>query len=193
MLPIAIIGCLLVLFIGIPILYWIVTYNTLVRRRNRCTESWSDVQTELKRRYDLIPALIKVVKGYARHERGLLERIVELREECVKATGSPHEQEGVESALVSAMGQLMVRLENYPDLKASQNYLELQKQLAETEDRIQASLRFYNANIREMNDSVLSFPSKVIASFHGFPELESFKVADREVAERMKDMPEIEL
>ena len=165
-------ACILVLLV-VAILY-----NNLVRVRNHCDEAWSDVQTELKRRYDLIPNLVNAVKGYARYERGLLETVTRLRQECVENTGSPGSQAASENKLVRALGALIARVENYPDLKASQNYLQLQQELVNTEDRIQASRRFYNGNVRENNNLVQSFPSNLVASAFGFKEREFFGLED---------------
>ena len=153
-------------------------YNKLVQARNHCDEAWSNVDTELKRRYDLIPNLVRCVQGYMNYERELLQKVTRLREECVRNTGSPQNQAASENELVRALSALLVRVENYPELKASQNFLELQRELVNTEDRIQAARRFYNGNVRENNNLVEMFPTNILASMFGFTKREFFEVAD---------------
>ena len=164
----------------------IALYNGLVSIRNQCDEAWSNVETELKRRYDLIPNLVNTVKGYASHEKDLIEKVVEMREQAAGNTGSLASQAQDEIQLQKALGQLMVRLENYPDLKASSNFLELQQELANTEDRIQAALRFFNGNIRENNNKVQQFPSNVIAGMFSFTLREFFELDVPEAREPVK-------
>jgi len=158
-------------------------YNGLVRIRNHCDEAWADVETELKRRYDLIPNVVNTVKSYAAHERELLEQIVRLREECAQNWGSPSQQADSEQRLQSALHGLLARVENYPDLKASANFLALQEELANTENRIQAARRFYNGNVRDNNNRVQTFPSAIIAGMFGFTEREYFKLEEPAMAE----------
>ncbi len=164
----------------------IALYNGLVSIRNQCDEAWSNVDTELKRRYDLIPNLVSTVKGYASHEKDLLEKVVEMREQAAGNTGSLASQAQDEIQLQKALGQLMVRLENYPDLKASSNFLELQEELANTEDRIQASLRFFNGNVRENNNKIQQFPSNVVAGMFSFTLREFFELDVPEAREPVK-------
>ncbi|HUX00117.1 MAG: LemA family protein [Phycisphaerae bacterium] len=151
-------------------------YNSLIRGRNHVKEAWAGIDTELKRRYDLIPNLVETVKGYAAHEREVLERVVEARTRAVASTGSPGEQARDENVLVQALRQLFALREGYPDLKANQNFLALQKQLAETEDRIQASRRLYNGNVREYNNRCEMFPTNVLASMFHFEKAEFFEI-----------------
>ena len=151
-------------------------YNSLVRGRNHVKESWAGIDTELKRRYDLIPNLVETVKGYAKHEREVFERVVEARSRAVASTGSPASQARDENFLVQALRQLFALREGYPDLKASQNFLALQKQLAETEDRLQASRRLYNGNVREFNNRCEMFPTNVLASMFHFARAEFFEI-----------------
>lgn len=151
-------------------------YNSLVRGRNHVRESWSGIDTELKRRYDLIPNLVETVRGYARHEREVLERVVEARTRAVASTGSPASQAKDENVLVESLRQLFAVAERYPDLKASQNFLTLQKQLVETEDRIQAARRFYNANVRDYNNRCQMFPTNLIARLCNFTPEEFFEI-----------------
>ena len=161
-------------------------YNGLVRLRNTTNESWSDVETELQRRYDLVPNLVSSVKGYADHEKGLLEEVVRLREDVVGDHGSPEHQAQTEGLFEGALGRLMVRLEAYPDLKASSNFNALQKELANTEDRVQAARRFYNANVRDLNNRVQTVPSNLIAGMFGFTTREYFEPSTPEVHEAPK-------
>ena len=169
------------LFAGVPllILVWaILTYNGLVRLRQHCRDSWAGIDTELQRRYDLIPNLVETVKGYAAHEKELFRSVTEARSKAVASTGSPGVQAGDENLLVDALRRLLVVVENYPDLKASGHFLELQRELANTEDRIQAARRFYNGNVRDINTRIEVFPSNVIAGMFRFEEQEFFEVAE---------------
>jgi len=179
---------ILLLVVLVPLLFVVVTYNHLVNARNSCSEAWSGVDTELQRRYNLIPNLVNTVKGYAKHERELLESVTRLREECVRSTGSPESQAEPENRLIRALGTLMARLERYPDLKASENFLQLQRELVNTEDRLQAARRFYNGNVRENNNLVQSIPSNIIASMFGFGLREYFEIDDTRAA----DAPKVE-
>jgi len=151
-------------------------YNSLVSGRNHVRESWAGIDTELKRRYDLIPNLVETVKGYAAHERTVLEHVVEARTRAVSSTGSPASQAKDENMLVGALKQLMAVVEGYPDLKANQSFLLLQKQLAETEDRIQAARRFYNANVRDYNNRCEMFPTNLMAGMFKFEPAEFFEI-----------------
>ncbi|MBN2308417.1 MAG: LemA family protein [Candidatus Hydrogenedentes bacterium] len=153
-------------------------YNGLIKIGNHCDDAWANVGTELQRRYDLIPNLVATAKGYAAHERELLEEVTRLRQDCVHNTGTPGEQAQSENLLSRALGNLMVRLEAYPDLKANQNFLQLQEELANTEDRIQAARRFYNGNVRENNNKVKVFPNNIVAGMFGFKEREYFELED---------------
>ncbi len=173
--PLAVVLVLLFAFIGM--------YNGLVSIRNQCDEAWSNVDTELKRRYDLIPNLVNTVKGYAKHERELLEDLVDLRERASANHGNVASQAADESLLQQALGKLMVRLEAYPDLKASANFLELQGELANTENRIQAALRFYNGNVRANNNKIEQFPSNIVASMFAFVRREFFELEIPEARE----------
>jgi LemA protein len=151
-------------------------YNSLVRGRNHVRESWAGIDTELKRRYDLIPNLVETVKGYARHEREVLEHVTEARNRAVASTGSPASQAKDENVLVGGLKRLFALAEGYPDLKASQNFLALQAQLVETEDRIQAARRFYNANVRDYNNRCQMFPTSVLAGMFHFEPAEFFEI-----------------
>lgn len=167
---------LLLVLVLVPVLWAVVQYNGLVTLRNYITESWSNVDTELKRRYDLIPNLVATVKGYAAHEREVLERVVELRNRCAANNGAVADQARDESQLVDALKQMFVVVENYPQLKADQQFLKLQTELINTENRIQAARRFYNGNVRDYRNKCESFPSNLVASMFSFPPHEFFSV-----------------
>ena len=161
-------------------------YNGLVRARNACDESWADIDTELRRRYDLIPNLVECVKGYAAHERETLERVINARNVAMGNHGSPESQAKDENVLVGALKQVFALAEGYPQLKANENFLHLQQELANTEDRIQRSRRFYNANVRDLNNRIDVFPSNLIASSFGFAKREYFEIEDAVVREPVK-------
>jgi LemA protein len=170
----------LVVLVGLGL---VVSYNRFVSQRNLVRSSFADIDTELKRRYDLIPNLVETVKGYASHEREVFEEVARTRSAAQATTGqSPATQAAAEGPFVAALGRLFAVAENYPDLKANQNFLELQRELANTEDRIQASRRFYNANVQDYNRRVQSFPSVLIARSFGFKEEEFFEIPDAERA-----------
>jgi len=163
-----------VIFVG-----WLaLTYNFLIRARNKCDESWADIDAELKRRYDLIPNLVGAVQGYAKHEREVLDGVSRARTAAMANHGPPPSQAGDENKLVQGLRQLFAVAENYPDLKANQNFLALQTELANTEDRIQRSRRFYNANVRDYQNRLQSFPSHLVARTFGFPSREFFEIED---------------
>ena len=156
----------------------VVSYNRFVSQRNLIDNAWANIDTELQRRYDLIPNLVETVRGYAAHEREVLEHVTRARAAAAAATGSPAAQAAAEGPFVAALRQLFAVVENYPDLKANQNFLALQQELANTEDRLQTSRRFYNGNVREFNQRVQQFPSNVIAKLFHFTEREFFEVDD---------------
>ena len=160
----------------LPVVFVIATYNTLVALRNHISEAWSNIDTELKRRYELIPNLVATVKGYAQHESETLERVIELRSLCMADHGSVSHQESTEKQLVGAMGKLLAVAEAYPDLKADKNYLQLQQELVNTEDRIQAARRFYNGNVRDYKNKCEAFPSNLIAGLFNFKPRDFFNV-----------------
>ncbi|WP_028244878.1 LemA family protein [Pseudoclavibacter soli] len=153
------------------------TYNGLVRLRVRVDEAWSDITVQLKRRADLIPNIIETVKGYASHEREVFERVTSARSETISAQ-SPEQAAVAESHLQGALKSLFAVAEAYPDLKANQNFLHLQQELVDTEDKIQASRRFYNGGVRELNTKIQTFPTNLIAGPFGFTAREFFEVAD---------------
>ena len=154
----------------------VVSYNRFVNQKNLIKNSWSNVDTELKRRYDLIPNLVETVKGYASHERALFEEVTRARSVAAAATGPPERQAAAEAPLVSGLRRLMAVAENYPQLQASHNFLELQKELSYTEDRIQASRRFFNANVADYNRRVQAIPSNLVGAIFGFKEEQYFQI-----------------
>lgn len=161
------------------LLLWVVgIYNSLVRARNTTDESWSDIDTELNRRYSLIPNLVETVKGYAKHEQETLDRVIQARNTALANHGSPESQAKDENVFTGSLRQLFALSENYPDLKANTNFLGLQQELSNTEDRIQRSRRFYNGNVRELNNLVDMFPSSIIANMFGFGKREYFELED---------------
>jgi len=164
------------------LLYGMGTYNGLVRLRLHVRESWSAIDTELKRRYDLIPNLVETVKGYAAHERETLQAVIDARSRAVASTGSPGTQARDEGVLVRALRQLFAVVEGYPELKANRNFLQLQEELTLTENRIQAARRFYNANVRDLNTRIEVFPSNLVASLFRFQKEEFFEIEDAERA-----------
>ena len=137
----------------------IISYNRFISQKNLVKDAWANIDTELRRRYDLIPNLVETVQGYATHEREVFENVTKARAMATAATGSPAEQAAAEGPLVAALRQLFAVVENYPDLKANQNFLALQAELSNTEDRLQTARRFYNANVRDYNRRVKQFPS----------------------------------
>ncbi len=176
------IGIILLIVLGVVVLAVIMMYNGLVSLRNRTKEAWSDIDVQLKRRYDLIPNLIETVKGYAAHEQDTLQNVVEARNSAMKthdASGaSMQEKMQAENALSSTLKSIFALSENYPDLKANQNFAKLQDELSDTENKIQASRRFYNGNARDLNIKIETFPSNIIAGSFGFTKVEFFEVAD---------------
>lgn len=163
----------LVVALGLFVLY---QYNRMVTLRNRCTESWANVDTELRRRHDLVPNLVAAVRGAAAHERAALAAVTEARARVLAAGGDRRSLEGAENDLARAMGRLLALAEAYPSLKASRNFLQLQDELAVTEDRIQAARRFYNGNVRDYRDQTRQFPGVLVASAFRFGEVPFFEV-----------------
>jgi LemA protein len=173
-LPILIlIGLLLV--IGIAA---VASYNRFVSQRNLIRDAWANIDTELRRRYDLIPNLVETVKGYASHETGVFEEVARTRSMAAGATGTPAEQAAAEGPFMAALGKLFAVAENYPDLKANQNFLALQSELSNTEDRIQTARRFYNNNVMDYNRRVQSFPSNLMARNFHFTEEQFFEIPE---------------
>jgi LemA protein len=182
-------GIGMVVLIGLAVVlffYGVYVYNLFVRLTQRGKEAWADVDVQLKRRYDLIPNLIETVKGYAAHEQETFNAVTAARANAtathVDPTGITPEQikamAGAEAALGGAIGNLLAIAEAYPDLKASQNFSELQAELADTENKIQAARRFYNTNVRDLMIALQSFPSNIVGGMFGFTELDYFELED---------------
>jgi LemA protein len=160
-------------------LFAIAMFNGLIRAKNRTDEAWSDIDVQLKRRHDLIPNLVETVKGYAAHEKGVFEKVTEARTAAIAASGKPPaDQEKAENVLTGALKSVFAVAEAYPDLKASQNFLELQQQLEDTENKIQAARRFYNGNVRDFNTKLQVFPTNIFAGMLGFKPRDFFGTDD---------------
>lgn len=169
-----VVGVVLVLAIG----FIVATYNGLVTLRNRVEEAWSDIMVQLKRRTDLIPNLVNSVKGYATHEKEVFEKVTEARSAIMDAKGVKDTAEA-ENMLEGALKSLFAVAEAYPDLKANQNFMQLQQELVDTEDKIQASRRFYNGGVRDLNTKIQTFPANIVAGMFNFQAKEFFEVEDR--------------
>ncbi|MCD6097182.1 LemA family protein [bacterium] len=167
------------------ILWLIFIYNNLVRRRIRINEAWSDIEVQLKRRYNLIPNLVNTVKGYASHEKNVLERITSLRAQTSQVQNKKQRME-IENNLSNTLKTLFALAENYPELKANQNFLELQNELSDTEDKIQAARRFYNSVVKDYNTSIEIFPQRILARIFKFKPAEFFRTQEKE-----KQTPEV--
>ena len=167
---------------GAIVLWFIGVYNGLVRLKNRANEAWSDIDVQLKRRYDLIPNLIESVKGYAKQEKDVFIKVTEARAGAMKAQGII-EKGKAENMLSETLKSLFAVSENYPDLKSSKNFMHLQEELTDTENKIQAARRFYNGNVRDLNISIESFPNNFIASMFKFTKKEFFDLADDDKAQ----------
>ena len=162
----------------IPLIWWIAVYNRFVRLKHAVKESWADIDVELKRRYELIPNLVETVKGYARHEREVLERVVELRNRAAASHGSAASQAGDENQLNVGLKSLFAVAERYPALKADAQFLALQEELAVTEDRIAAARRFFNGNVRDLRNLMQSFPTSIVGGTMSLEEPTFFELDD---------------
>lgn len=167
---------IVILVVVAGVILWVVAvFNSLVVLKNRAKEAWSDIDVQLKRRYDLIPNLVETVKGYATHERELFEKVTKARASAMGTKGV-HDKAEAENFLSQTLKSLFAVSENYPELKASVNFLELQRELSDTENKIQAARRFYNTNVRDLNIKIESFPDNVLANTFGFKQMELFEV-----------------
>ena len=173
----------LFIFLAVVLVWFALTYNSLVRMRNRAREALSDIDVQLKRRFDLIPNLVNTVKGYAKHEKEVLENVTKARADVANNPGDPLERESQENMLSSMLKTLFAVAENYPDLKANANFLELQRELSDTENKIQASRRFYNTTVRDLNTKIESFPTNLIVGMLGFKMMDFFKTETAEEKE----------
>jgi LemA protein len=170
-------GYIILAIIAVVVIWFIAAYNGFVTLKNRAQEAWADIEVQLKRRYDLIPNLVNTVKGYAAHESGAFEKVTAARSAAMGArTIGDHSKS--EAMLGSAITGLFGIAEAYPDLKANTNFLELQRELSDTENKIQAARRFYNTNVRDLNTKTQVFPSNVIAGMFHFQKMEYFDIPD---------------
>lgn len=171
------------IFVLLPLIWFVGTYNGLVRIRNHCEESFSNIDTELKRRHNLIPNLVRTVQGYAAHEKEVFTAVTEARNQARQVSRNPERQQPLENELGETLGRLLAVVEAYPDLKADRHFLELQRELVETENRIQHTRRIYNANVRDMNNRVEMFPSSLVAGMSGITRQPFFELSDLKVRE----------
>lgn len=174
---------ILLIIVAVVVLWFILSYNGFVRLNNRVKEAWSDIEVQLKRRYDLIPNFVESVKGYAKHESGVFEKVTEARTRAMNADqkGDPKEIAQAENMLSGALKTLFAVSENYPQLRATENFQKLQDELSDTENKIQASRRFYNGNVRDFNTKVETFPSNLIAGMFKFTAKEFFDIDEKGV------------
>lgn len=160
--------------LALVVLWVVFAYNRFVRLSNRAKEAWSDIEVQLKRRYDLIPNLVETVRGYAKHESQAFENVTKARTAAISGSANHHDQAAKENMLAGALKSLFAVAEAYPELKANTNFLELQRELSDTENKIQAARRFFNSNVMELNTSLESFPSNLIGGVFGFKKGEFF-------------------
>jgi len=179
----------IILIIVIAIGAWVgLIYNGFVRLTNRAKEAWSDIDVQLRRRYDLIPNLVETVKGYAAHEKAVFENVTKARTSAISAqqSGDPQKVAEAEKFLAGTLKTLFAVAENYPDLKASANFMELQRELRDTEDKIQAARRFYNGNVRDLNIKIESFPANIVANLFKFIKMNFFEIEEATAREPVK-------
>ena len=175
---------ILLAVVAVLVIYIIATYNGLIKLKVRVEEAWSDITVQLKRRADLIPNLVNTVQGYAKHEKSVFEEVTKARSAIMDAQGDVQKSAEAENMLTGALKSLFAVAEAYPDLKANQNFVELQRELVDTEDKIQASRRFYNGGVRDMNTKVETFPSNIIAGMFSIGKREFFEVEDQAAVEK---------
>ena len=173
-----IVWIVLLVLIVVFVIGAISSYNRFVSQRNLIKDAWANIDTELRRRYDLIPNLVSTVQGYATHEREVFENVTKARAMATSATGSPGAQAAAEGPFVAALRQLLAVAENYPDLKANENFLALQAELSNTEDRLQTARRYYNGTARDFNTLLQSFPDVIFANLFGFKPVQFFEIED---------------
>ena len=171
--------------LGVAVIWFIVIYNGFVRLVNRVKEAWADIDVQLKRRYDLIPNLVETVKGYAAHEKTAFENVTKARAMALGAQGL-EEKGKAENMLTGALKSIFAIAEAYPQLKANENFLELQRELSDTENKVQAARRFYNTNVRDLNIGIETFPKNIIANMFKFAKMEFFQLEEVEAREPVK-------
>ena len=178
---------IVLIVLAVIVLWVIMSYNGLITLTNRAKEAWSDISVQLKRRYDLIPNLVETVKGYATHESAAFENVTKARAAAMGAGNATHaEQAAAENQLSGTLKSLFAISEAYPELKANQNFLQLQQELGDTEDKIQAARRFYNTTVMALNTAIQSFPGNIIAGSFSFKQMDLFELADAKEAESVK-------
>jgi LemA protein len=185
---------IILIILAVIVLWLVFTYNSLVQLRVRVKEAWSDIDVQLKRRYDLIPNLIETVKGYAKHERETLDAVIQARSKATAVHVDPSKLDAgalqamaqAETGLTQALGKLFALSENYPDLKANQNFAKLQDELTDTENKIQAARRFYNSNVTEINTKVQTVPANIVANMFGFKQETFFEIEDETERKNVK-------
>lgn len=174
---------ILAIILVILVIWAVFFYNRFIRLRTRAEEAWADIEVQLKRRYDLIPNLMETVKGYASHESKTFETVTEARTKAMASEGPTQEHAQAENMLTGALKSIFALAEAYPDLKANENFLELQRELSDTENKIQAARRFYNTNVRDLNISIEQFPGNIVAKTFAFHKKEFFDLPDTDVAQ----------
>ncbi len=181
---------IVLIILALLVMAVIVMFNKLVVLRNRAREAWADIDVQLKRRYDLIPNLVNTVKGYAQHERGVFEKVTEARTRAMSAeqSGDPKKIGEAENMLSGTLKSLFAVAENYPTLRASENFQELQRELSDTENKVQAARRFYNSNVRAINIKIESFPSNIIAKMFNFKKWDLFEIE----APEQREAPQVQ-
>lgn len=176
----------IIIAVVVIIIVWLIgVYNGLVKLNNKTKEAWSDIDVQLKRRHDLIPNLVETVKGYAKHEAGTFEKVTQARANALVAQ-TPAEKAEAENALMGTLKSLFAVAENYPELKASENFTNLQNQLRDTEDKISASRRYYNGNVRDFNTKIETFPNNMVAGMLNFKKYEYYEVRDSKERENVE-------
>ncbi|MBU0612089.1 LemA family protein [Patescibacteria group bacterium] len=171
------------IILGVVVLWVVYAFNRFISLKNRAHEAWADIEVQLKRRYDLIPNLVNTVKGYATHESSVFENVTKARTMAMGAQGPTKGHAEAENMLTGALKSIFAIAEAYPDLRANQNFLSLQSELSDTENKIQAARRFYNTNVRDLNIKIQSFPSNIIAGIFRFSKMEFFDLPDNDVAQ----------
>ena len=174
---------ILIIILVVAGLWGVGLYNRMVTLVQRSEEAWADIEVQLKRRYDLIPNLVETVKGYAKHEEGTFTKVTEARNMAMAANGSIADQAKAQNMITDALKSVFALSEAYPDLKANQNFLALQGELSDTENKIQAARRFYNGNVRDLNTAIMTFPGNIIANMFHFMKKEYFDLPDNDAAQ----------
>ncbi|MDO8521394.1 MAG: LemA family protein [bacterium] len=174
----------ILILVALVTLWSVGLYNRFIRLIAQCEEAWADIEVQLKRRYDLIPNLVETVKGYATHEQGTLTKVIEARNMAMKGGGGMAGEAKAQNMITDALKSVFALSEAYPDLKANQNFLKLQEELADTENKVQAARRFYNSNARDLNISVGTFPGNLVANMFHFVKKEFFDLPDGDAAQQ---------